>query len=165
MFFSLYLFYNIDIKMRNFSDVDIEPDIDFVMINTWRPCEIESSLISSKTCELRYIRQTESLEIRGIYGRFYAGLSFFWTVVIAEFCCIPVLFHFLPRKTTLRMIQENLLTQGITGIKWSHACLWRESRPRTSTLSGGAELHHQSSPSALEGRTRNLSSSSYFPSI
>lgn len=56
MFFSLYLFYNIDIKMRNFSDVDIEPDIDFVMINTWRPCEIESSLISSKTCELRYIR-------------------------------------------------------------------------------------------------------------
>ena len=56
MFFSLYLFYNIDIKMWNFSDVDIEPDIDFVMINTWRPCEIESSLISSKTCELRYIR-------------------------------------------------------------------------------------------------------------
>ena len=63
MFFSLYLFYNIDIKMRNFSDVDIEPDIDFVMINTWRPCEIESSLISSKTCELRKIRYTESLEI------------------------------------------------------------------------------------------------------
>lgn len=65
---------------------------------------------------------------------FTLDYPFFWTVVIAEFCCIPVLFHFLPRKTTLRMIQENLLTQGITGIKWSHACLWRESRPRTSIL-------------------------------
>lgn len=63
---------------------------------------------------------------------FMLDYPFFWTVVIAEFCCIPVLFHFLPRKTTLRTIQENLLTQGITGIKWSHACLWRESRPRTS---------------------------------
>ena len=58
---------------------------------------------------------------------FTLDYPFFWTVVIAEFCCISVLFHFLPRKTTLRMIQENLLTQGITGIKWSHACLWRES--------------------------------------
>lgn len=56
------------------------------------------------------------------------------------FQCYSISFR--ERKTTLRMIQENLLTQGITGIKWSHACLWRESRPRTSTLSGGAELHH-----------------------
>ena len=46
MFFSLYLFYNIDIKMWNFSDVDIEPDIDFVMTETLGG-HVKSSLLLS----------------------------------------------------------------------------------------------------------------------
>lgn len=73
--------------MRNFSDVDIEPDIDFVMINTWRPCEIESSLISSKTCELRKIRYTESGNLR------YLWPFLRWIILFLDGCYCRILLY------------------------------------------------------------------------